>query len=151
MRGITRNRIKVSFNFYLDEFIDPDTYKKFGRNSIWFLDPRIIPIAQLLRNLASTPVIINSWFHGGGFTESGFRRPATRTGGYLSQHKFGRAIDVKVNDKDPDEVMELINFHHEKFMKLGLTTLEHTDFTPTWNHLDCRFTEKEELFIVKPR
>lgn len=150
IRNSIRDRIKIEANFYLDEFIDQETYRQYGRQSIWFLDFRIVRIAQLLRNVSGQPVIINSWFHGGGFNESGFRRPASRTGAYLSQHRFGRAIDPKVNGKDPEEVHELIHFYKAKFMAAGLSTLEHTDFTPTWSHLDCRHTNLEDLLIIKP-
>lgn len=143
-------RIKVSDNFFLDEFIDPVTYKDFGAQSIWFIDKRIIMIAQTLRELVNSPIIINNWLIGGGFKISGFRRPSARIGAYLSQHKFGRAIDVKVKGKTPEEVLGLINQHWDTFKTLGLSTVEDTSFTTTWNHLDIRQTNMEDLLIVKP-
>jgi len=143
-------RIKVSDNFFLDEFIDPITYRDFGAQSIWFIDKRIIMIAQKLRELGNNPIIINNWLIGGSFKASGFRRPSSRIGAYLSQHKFGRAIDVKVKGKTPEEVLEIINQHWSVFKALGLSTVEDISFTTTWNHLDIRQTNMEDLLIVKP-
>ena len=143
-------RLKVSDNFFLDEFIDPITYRDFGAQSIWFIDKRIIMIAQTLRELANSPIIINNWLIGGGFKNSGFRRPSARIGAYLSQHKFGRAIDVKVKGKTPEEVLVVINQNWNTFKSLGLSTVEDISFTTTWNHLDIRQTNMEDLLIVKP-
>ena len=144
------NRIKVSNNFYLDEFVDPITYKKFNGQSIWFLDNRLIKIAQFLRELTDRPITINNWINNGTFKASGFRRPSTRVGGYLSQHKFGKAIDVKVSGIPSADVLNIIMTNWPKFKELGLTTVEDIAFTTSWNHLDIRHTDKEDILIVKP-
>jgi len=47
--------MKVSANFYLQEFIDPDTYKRFGASSIWFIDRKIINLAQFIRERLGKP------------------------------------------------------------------------------------------------
>ena len=144
------DRIKLSKNFYLDEFIDPTTYKTYGANSIWFIDQRIITIAQLLRDISGRPVTINNYIHGGTYKESGYRRPATNTGAYQSQHKFGRAIDPKVKGLVVPEVHNLIHAYWDRFKEAGLTTMEDLKLTPSWTHLDCRQTKSDELLIVKP-
>ena len=144
--------MKVSTNFYLQEFIDPDTYKRFGDSSIWFIDPRIITLAQFIRERLAKPCTINNWNGGGKFKYSGFDPP----GGYrkatsLSQHRFGRAIDLKVSGMEADEVRADIQSHWDLYHKAtALTTIEHEDFAPTWTHLDIRTTNMDELKIVKP-
>lgn len=145
------DRIKVSFNFYLDEFIDPITYSQYGANSIWFIDQRIITIAQLLRDISGKPVTINNWLTGGYYKESGLRRPATNTGAYLSLHKFGKAIDPKVKDLVVPEVHHLIHAFWPRFKEAGLTTIEDLALTPSWTHMDCRQTNLKEILIVKPK
>lgn len=140
--------MQVSKNFVLQEFIDPDTYKKWGDKSIWFIDPKVIKIAQLLRDKSGRSVTINNWSVGGSYKLSGLRPLDTTIGAKLSQHKFGRAIDVKIQGYNPEQVHDLIKNNWIEFKEKGLTTLEDLSLTKTWSHLDCRWTNKDELLIV---
>lgn len=140
--------MKVSEDFILQEFVDPETYKRFGDKSIWFIDPKIIDIAQLIRNLTHKPVTINNWEWGGVYKESGLRSLTTTTGAKYSQHKYGRAIDIKVEGMSVQEVYNIIMQNIEIFRAVGLTTIEDIDKTPTWLHLDVRFNNNE-LQIVE--
>lgn len=143
--------MQVSPNFTLQEFIDPETYRRFGHKSIWFIDLRMIAIAQLIRDLSDSAVTINSWNAGGRYQLSGFRPPSTTIGAGLSQHRFGRAIDVKVKGFTPEEIHHLISYNWSQFKLEGLTAIEDTAKTPTWNHLDCRpVFDPSELLIVRP-
>jgi hypothetical protein len=58
-------RIQVSDNFYLDEFIDPVTYNKFGYKSQRYIRQEVINIAQLLRDFTGLSITINNWATGG--------------------------------------------------------------------------------------
>tara|TARA_R110002020_G_scaffold102076_1_gene239952 strand:+ start:1719 stop:2150 length:432 start_codon:yes stop_codon:yes gene_type:complete len=143
--------LKVSGNFYLQEFIDPGTYSRFGDSSIWFIDPRLVTLAQFMRERLGKPCTINNWNTGGQYQFSGFRPPDCSTGAALSQHRFGRAIDLKVKDMTADEVREDIINSWEIYKKsTALTTIEDGDYAPTWCHIDIRDTGMEELKIVKP-
>lgn len=141
-------RIQITDNFYLDEFIHPTHWNKYKSASIWFLDQRILTIAQTLRTDLGKPITINNWAHGGQYKLSGLRPLNTTIGAKMSQHKFGRAIDVKVKDLTPPEIVQFIKDNESKYMGIGLTTIEKTAFTPTWTHLDCRLTGKTDLFFV---
>jgi hypothetical protein len=136
--------LKVSTNFYLSEFIDPDTYKRFGDSSIWFIDPQIIQVAQFIRTRFARSVTIN----GGGYKYSGFRPPACKIGAKLSQHRFGRAIDIKT-DNMPEIYQDILS-SSKLYMKVGLTTIENIEATPTWLHLDCRWTKEDQIRVVNP-
>ena len=140
--------MKVSKDFSLAEFLTPEIYELHPENGIWFLDPRIITIAQFIRDRYGKPVTINNYLDGGSYTNSGFRDPHCEIGAKLSQHKFGRAADFKVEDMDPEEIRKDIIRNFDQFRKFGLTTIEAD--TPTWLHADCRWTDLDTLFIVKP-
>ena len=140
--------MKVSANFNLKEFIDPETYKRFGDSSIWFIDNRIITLAQFIRERLNKPCTINNWSNGGQYQYSGFRPPECTIGAKLSQHRFGRGIDLKCKGMTADEVREDIIKNFDIYNKIGLTTIEDGKFAPTWCHIDVR--ESEELLIVKP-
>ncbi len=135
----------ISEHFDIREFVDPDTWNQFGENSRWFIDKRLVDCVELLRELTGSPIIINDWHVGGRFKESGLRNPITSTGARYSQHKFGRAADCKLNGNTED-VRNIIRKNWDKFKSLGLTTIEKD--TPTWVHLDCRYTGLDTLFEV---
>lgn len=139
--------MKISDHFDLREFVPKDIWDQYGKNSTWFIDWAIVEGAEWLRELFGKPIIINNWHTGGTFQNRGFRHPHTTAGARLSQHKFGRAIDFNVVGVKPDEVYDALI--KEKGM-IQWTAIEDKAFTPTWTHIDCRFTNQEELLIVKP-
>lgn len=145
-----KGRIAVSDSFYLDEFIPPDIYRERGARSISLIDQRIIIATQFLREQFNVPVIVNNWFNGGRFQESGLRSPLTRTGAKWSQHKFGRASDLKCS-LGPTKMKEILLEHEQYLIENQLiTTVENVDKTPTWLHIDCRYTGLKKIQFVDP-
>ena len=142
--------MKISEHFLLEEFVPQAVYKQFGEASVAFLDPRIIILAEFVRVFFNKPVIINNWHKNGIFFYRGFRDPECAIGAKMSQHRFGRAIDINVVGMTPKDIYKAILANQEAFMKAGLTTLEDIADTPTWNHLDCRITNLSTIKIVKP-
>ena len=138
--------MKIADNFDLREFVDPETWQLLGEKSRWLIDDRIINCAAALRAITGKAVTINNWHTGGQYHESGLRSPFTTTGAKFSQHKFGRAVDCKVEGMTAEEVRQLIKQHWLHFKSVGLTTIEKD--TPTWVHLDCRNTGLETLLEV---
>jgi hypothetical protein len=139
-------RIKLTKDFYLDEFIPKDIYFQFGKNSIWFLDQRIVSLAQFIRDRFGHPVTINNWIHGGSFNESALRSPLTQTGAKFSQHKSGRAFDAKIESISPLEFLSDIRENFADYQAKGATTIELN--TPTWSHIDVRWTGLPTLHEV---
>ena len=140
--------MKVSKDFLLGEFVPPEILERYPDKGIWFIDPKIIAIAQFMRDRYHLPIIINDYLSKGNYINSGFRVPSEEVGAVLSQHRFGRAMDIKIQGMFPEEVRADIKRNWELFRGVGLTTIEAD--TPTWTHLDCRYTGLETLLIVKP-
>jgi len=143
-------RYKITDNFYLDEFIHPDYMRKFGQNALWFIDHRIVTIAQELRNDLNVPIIINNYETGGGYKSSGLRTLGSKVGAKYSQHKYGRAIDCKFIGLEIREAYDFLLHNQDKYFNIGLTTIENIEHTPTWLHLDCRLTGLTQYKIVNP-
>jgi len=144
-------RLKISDDFYLDEVIPPEIYSVRGEKSLALMDDRILKGLQLLRTYARVPFVINNWQGGGKFHESGLRLPNTRTGAKWSQHKFGRALDIKPKGMTIRQLFAILKAHEDEFVSQGLiTTVENIDFTLTWLHIDCRNTGIDKLLIVNP-
>ena len=99
-------RIKVSKNFYLDEFIDKGIYNRFEAKSQRYIRPELIKIAQIVRDYTEKSVTINNWSTGGSYKESGLRSFKTSTGATYSAHKYGAAMDLKIGFMDPDRDWE---------------------------------------------
>jgi hypothetical protein len=132
------SRIKVSENFFLDEFIDPQTYSESGALSIDFIDRKLIAITQFIRTKTGKSVTINNWFTGGQFKDSGLRRPDTKTGRPLSQHKIGKAIDVKQAGMNGKAWRKFVEENAKELFNLGVRRIEDETLTPTWLHIDLR-------------
>lgn len=131
--------MKVSKNFILQEFVPKSVFNRFGANSMWFIDTRIIEVAQFFRDRYNLPITINDWYKGGKRTLSGFRPPTSKVGASLSQHKFGRAADLKWLNQNTitiDEIREDIRKNQRLFRDIGLTAVE--EGTDTWLHIDIR-------------
>lgn len=140
----------ISEHFCIQEFVPKEIYQQFGDNSIWFINPNIVVVCEYLRVAINKPITINNWHTGGQYNLSGYRPPDCATGGKLSQHKRGDAADIKVAGMSPKEVLRFIQAHWKELRDMGLSTVENVDSTPTWNHLDCRWTDLDTLLIVNP-
>ena len=140
----------LSKNFILQELVPPEIYHQFGEKAWQFLDPRLVSLADYVREFFNKPMTINNWDSGGTMTLRGFRPPATAIGGNLSQHKFGRAIDININDMSAQAVYKAIIDNKADFMAHNLSTVENINATPTWCHLDIRYTGITDLLIVNP-
>jgi len=140
--------MKVSKDFELGEFIDPATWMVRGEKSIELIDTRLITLTQFFRDYFAVPITINNWHQGGQYKESGLRTFLTKTGATYSQHKFGRAADLKLSGLDTEEVRHEIRRNWKAFKQAGLTCIEMD--TPTWVHIDVRNTTTPEILYEIP-
>ena len=145
--------------FDVREFVDERTWDILGLKAAWMIDPRIVRVADLLREKAGVPVIVNNWHIKKKwetlYDSSGYRSIWDKTGGTLSQHRCGRAADFKVQGFTPRQMMILIQANAAEFRALGLTTMEDVNSTPTWLHCDCRpiipgIQPELDFLIVRP-
>jgi len=115
-------------HFELYELVYPEVYDQYAKMNklhlVWgVLDRYALWTIDQLRKIYG-PCTINNWYQktdkgytirkgSGVFSESGLRRADTDTGSVLSQHKFGRAFDLKFRDIPAPEVVKEMD-------KLGL-------------------------------
>lgn len=148
------NRIQISENFKLDEFIDPVTYEKFGARSVMFIRKEVILAAQYIRSTTGLSITVNNWANGGAYKESGLRNFNTSTGASYSAHKFGAAADLKIGDLDSFEMAAIIKKNWQELYKIGVRRIENPEATKgknrSWLHFDSYETQTKELIIVNP-
>ena len=138
--------MRLSENFVLQEFVPKGMYEKYGDSCIWFIDNRIIEVAQFFRDRYGKPITINDWHKGGLRNHSGWRYPNSGVGAPLSQHKFGRAVDLKWPGLSPYEVREDIKNNWREFKNAGLQAVEKG--TDTWIHADIRYTGRPDILFL---
>lgn len=140
-------RIPLTANFYVDEFVPPAIYNKFGQMSTRFIAPALPTIAQGVRDYFDAACTINDWIHGGPYSESGFRMPDSKTGAPLSPHRRGMAIDIRIKGIASAEVESVIIKNWDKdFKSMGVTVIELG--TNGWTHLACEWTASKTLLKV---
>lgn len=141
---------KISTYFSIEEVVPKELYSKFGDKSQWFIQRETLLLADFIRDRFGKSMTINNWHEGGALNNRGFRMPDCATGGFLSQHKFGKAIDFSIEGKSPIEIYQDIVINFDMYRRAGLTTTEDVNMTPTWNHVDIRQTNSNKLLIVQP-
>jgi hypothetical protein len=152
-------RIKLTKNFYLDEFVDPHTYFNSLDNGLSLIDEKIIDIAQLLRTIYGKPIYINNWWLY--YTQnykfksietiilnieknkninkwSGLRTNRCKIGSKTSAHRplvdnVCKAIDPKGNES---KMFKIVEKYSEIFYFLGVRRLEDISITKGWLHID---------------
>jgi hypothetical protein len=143
-------RVKLSENFYLDEFVCPEIYSARGAKAAQLIDIRIVLAVQFLRNTIGKPIRLNTWWNGGNLDERGLRTMDTKTGARWSQHKYGRAADISIEGMTPQQIQSVILQYEEMMItKQWITVLEDVRDTATWCHIDCRYTGADNILIVR--
>lgn len=140
------NRVELSKNLYLDEYIPKSLYQQYQHKPhllIGLIDKVLIEADQKLRDYFG-PVTINNWVHGGDRQWSGLRTRESDYYSYLSQHTFGRASDKIFRDVTADEVRNHLKKHYKKY---GITCIE---ADVSWVHSDVRQCAGDNLIIVYP-
>lgn len=136
-------RIKVSKNFYADEFLHPE------ETDINKIDLRLIDVAQWLRDTLAKSITINNYATGGQYKESGLRSQTTTTGAKKSAHKEGKAIDIKVSGMTAKDVYEFCLRNSDTLYEMGIREIEDQRFCPSWVHLSTR-GDHEIIKIIRP-
>ena len=139
--------------FALNELVPPDVIQARGEQAWQLMDERILRGADWLREKFG-PCVINGKFNGKGFSESGLRNPLTTTGARWSQHKFGRAVDMKFLKVNVKEVYDYILANQPEARANGITCVENINATPSWLHCDCRLLPEtfpaNGILVVNP-
>lgn len=136
--------------FNIEEYVHPRIFKQWGAGAVKFIDERQLIVDIFIRDWFNVPIIINGELNGHTYVDSGYRDPASTTGGKLSQHRMGRASDKKSPKISAKEMYDEILANEQAFLMAGLTCMENIEFTPTWLHTDCRWTGLNKILIVDP-
>lgn len=138
--------------FQLHEVVPASVIQARGEKGWELMDDRILMGADWLRQVHGS-CVINGKIGDTVFRESGLRDPLTDTGAKFSQHKFGRALDLKFLKVDTKTVYNYILANQAEARRNGITTIEDIKDAPTWIHIDCRALPpdfpKDKVLVVR--
>lgn len=124
--------------FPLHELVPPAELDRFG-NSLWrVFDDRILRAADLLRQEFG-PMVVNDWYHNGSNSFRGYRPPRCTVGAPISQHRFGRALDLIPQRAPAETIRQAIlddpDMVRDEYGNYLITAME---TGVSWLHIDCR-------------
>lgn len=129
--------------FKIHELVPPNIYKRYKERAIMFLDSRIVYMADLLREELDVPCTINNYYWEGNYSNSGLRDFTSRIGSKYSQHKFGRALDLKFKNIKAETVRQHILTNQDKYK--FITRMEKN---VSWVHIDNANVKSEKGIIL---
>lgn len=143
-------RVQLTDNFYLDEFIHPNIYKRFGKISTKYISKELVDLVQLIRDKYGKPIYINTWYNGGNLKNSGLRDYKTPLGGKLnrSRHYYGLCADLHC--EDIKELQKHIYDNRQMYQHFGLTVIENYKHTPSWCHVSVEWTRLDKVQMINP-
>lgn len=141
-------------HFSIKELVTPQMYSDWGDKCWSLFDDRLLRMIDMLREELG-PCVINDWSWGGNFQHSGIRDEhfygsAEKYLASRSQHKYGRAVDLKFNKMPAQEVRKYLIEHKDqyadiKFVECGpLRSGKNMD----WVHIDVR--NEQYLYCWSP-
>ena len=146
LRNNMPSMIYIPEHFIIEELVDPQTFKDRGQKAFELLDPLMLWTLDRMRENFGK-ISINTWKWGGQYKYSGFRPKNCVEGSYYSQHRLGRAFDLKLESYKPEEIRQAIKDDPDNEIFKYINCVENG--TPTWLHIDGRHTQ-ERIKWVNP-
>lgn len=146
-------RIQLTTNFCLDEFVDPSTYFNEPDNGLSKIDMKVVNCVQLLREKLGKSINVNNWWsyyqvnkdkkgisqiiseiENSSYSKwSGYRSSSCKIGAKASAHKLGKGADPKGDEK---AMYDIVVENAKEFYDLGLRRIEDITITKGWLHMD---------------
>lgn len=164
--------MKISQNFDVREFVPRHIWDQFKEKSTWFVNPKIVRIAEFYKSFFTTyyknklgndkvravGISVNTWHIGGDKEWRGLRTAKCTQGADNSQHRYMNAFDCEIFIVSPDgkrvevdykEIHEVIQKNETEFLANGVTTIEDVAIASGWLHTDCRWiVDQRKILIV---
>lgn len=126
-------------HFKAQELVPPSVYNVRGDKSIQLFDTNALKLIDWLRDRYGSTTI-NDWSWGGNFSQSGLRTVEFYGSDEsyhksFSQHKYGRAFDLKFKDVSAEEIRTDLKAMWE-LQGLGFPITLEDDVS--WVHVDTR-------------
>lgn len=151
--------MRLTANFFLQEFVPESVFKKFGNNATWFLCREHVESMQWLRDELTLDfgkeirLVVNNWHTGGPHNFRGLRTETALHFNPWSQHSYKcNASDFDSPDASDQKIYDWMIASEKKIVaNTSIRAIEDIKFTKTWNHGDSRWIPNAKgLLVVKP-
>lgn len=138
-------------HFKIEELVPQKLFEEYKKkdsiDKLWLIfDKKLLELADNLREDYGS-MTCNNWLWGGNRNLSGFRPFNEKdTGASLSQHKFGRALDLIPKHVEPDEMRNDIINKKKDYMKY----IKCIEMDISWFHYDLRNSNDNKLIKIYP-
>lgn len=144
--------MQISPHFVLQDFIPKEVFKRYKEKSVRFISPSIINMAEAIHDRFNAKVIINNWYNyienDYYYNYSGYRPPLCKIGSFMSPHKQGLALDIKIKGLSTSEIkQDIIDNYNKMYKDSGITTIKKED-NKNHVHLSCQWTFNKGLNII---
>jgi hypothetical protein len=141
MQDIRKDRIAISENFFLDEFIPKDFLNGLRK---W------VGVTQWIRETTGLVTRINTYYKTGtnDGQNRGFRMPYTTVGSSTSRHRVMDAVDINIGVMTGKEMYNWALENADTLYKLGVRRIEYHKLTPTWLHMDGKEHGEDCIQII---
>jgi hypothetical protein len=163
--------MKISQNFDVREFVPRHIWTKFQEKSVWFVNPKIVSIAEFYKSFFTTyykkklgndvvrtvAIVVNNWHIGGIQQWRGLRTDKCTQGAENSQHRYMNAFDTEMFivyadgkriEVDYKEIHKVIQENETEFLANGVTTIEDLKIASGWLHTDCRWIPDQTKILI---
>lgn len=127
-------------HFQAYELVPPEIFASRKGKSFELIDERVLITLDTLRETFG-PCIINDWYWGGEFEQSGLRTANAPQFSPTSQHTFGRAMDCKFKEHPAAEIRDQVIRNRLLFPYI---TFMEDDVN--WFHFDVRNVQRIVLW-----
>ena len=139
-------------NFKLYELVSTEVMALLGSNAWGLFNANFVQdvdrlVTDLKRDTTCKSVVVNDWYWGGGYSQSGFREFNSTVGAHKSQHKQGNALDLKFVGISKEEALDYLITNKDRYS--AIKRYENLEYTTNnnkyggWLHLDGKLDELE--------
>ena len=133
-------------HFSVYELVDQETFELLGNNAQLLFDQDLLRDIDTLRENINRKCTINDWYWGGKFSQSGYRTLKSVVGSKTSQHRLGKAFDLKFEKITAEEVRKHIIAN--KHLYPAIMRLERG---VSWIHLDGKLVaNSKRIYLFNP-
>lgn len=148
----TKNRIKLTTHFYLDEFWDKLTYITYDKETLMQkLNMEFIEDLEKLRNDLDVPVTINNWWNRGIYQWRGARNENSSVFSEHSMHTC-RVSHVQEVLQAVDFSCPIVSMDVRKYIiqnHLNYPSFKRMEDGVSWVHVDTKECGHEGIYLFK--
>ncbi len=135
--------------FSTQELVDKEVYELLGDDAIKLIDPNLLEVIDVIREILGVPLICNDWLWNGYRSQCGYRSKKSETGSENSYHKRGQAVDIISKEMTAKEMREKLEQNADKLPFPIRIEKWDNNGEISWLHVDLGNTKGKKIYFFK--